>query len=146
MSIIYIVLGMLLMSLGINLILKGNKENNFYNRLENGEFKEYIKVKGTVIGNVAYYEDSYPDGTLKPGGAPVSPLVEYEVNGEKYEATNKNLSTGAELPEGTEVWVWYNKNNPKITHIEYDNSRISMRNIIGAFIVLIGIIVLLLVF
>lgn len=146
MNLIYIILGILLIFLGICLIKKSNTENNFYKRIEKGEFEEYIKVKGIVTGNVAYYEDSFSDGTLKPGGAPVSPVVEYEIDGEKYETTNKNLSTGAELPEGTEVWIWYNKNNPKITHIEYDYSKSSMQNIIGAFIIIIGMGVFLMAF
>lgn len=143
MNLLYFILGPLVILEGRKFIRKGKKENKFYKKLENGEFLEYNKVLGIVTGNATYHEDAFSNGALKPGGSPVTPIVEYEVNGEKYETINNGLSTGADLPMGTKMWVWYDKNNPKIAHLEFDRSSSSTRYILGTILILVGIVIFL---
>ena len=63
----------------------------------------------------------------------------YEVNGEKYETLNRILETGAELPVGTKVYVWYKKDNPNQAILGTELESYSFKKILGFLLVAIGI-------
>ena len=114
---IWLTLGIILVIIGVILLYKSSVLKDFYNNVRLGKVSEYKKVTGVVICDAYYARDSAE--TVKP----VTPIVEYEINGEKYEAQNSILKTGAELPVGTKVCVWYKKDNPRnaILGTELDN-------------------------
>ena len=114
---IWLILGIILVVFGIRHLYKGSLLKGFYDNIRDAKISEYKKVTGIVICDAYYASDSAE--VVKP----VTPIVEYEVNGEKYEAQNPILKTGAELPVGTKVCVWYKKDNPKnaILGNELDN-------------------------
>lgn len=114
---IWLILGIILVVFGVRHLYKGSLLKNFYDNVRGEKISEYKKVTGIVICDACYASD------LTDLTKPVTPIVEYEVNGEKYETQNPILRTGAELPVGTRVCVWYKKNNPSsaILGAELDN-------------------------
>lgn len=104
---IVLILGIILVIVGIRFLYKSSLLRNFYNSVKDGKRSEYKKITGTVICAACMADD------MLKVSKPTTPIVEYEVNGEKYEAQNPILETGAELPVGTRVCVWYRKNNPR---------------------------------
>ena len=114
---IWLILGIILVVFGVRHLYKGSLLKNFYDNVRGGKISEYKKVTGIVICDACYASD------LTDLTKPVTPIVEYEVNGEKYETQNPILRTGAELPVGTRVCVWYKKDNPSsaILGTELDN-------------------------
>lgn len=105
-----IVLGILFIIAGIFMLLKRNDKNKLYNRLKNGKADDYEETIGTVICD-AYKMSEGADGDSFY--KMITPIVEYEVNGEKYEGQNEQLSPNGELPVGTKMKVWYRKDNPQ---------------------------------
>lgn len=75
---------------------------------------------------------------------PVTPIVEYEVKGETYETMNPILETGAELPVGTKVYVWYKKDNPKQAILGTELESHSSSKFLGMLLIAFGIMLLLL--
>lgn len=104
---IWLILGIILVIFGVRNLYKSSLLKSFYDNVREGKRNEYKKITGIVICDACYASD------LADLTKPVTPIVEYEVNGEKYEAQNPILKTGAELPVGTRVCVWYKKDNPR---------------------------------
>jgi len=103
---IWLILGIILIIFGIRNLYKSSLLKKFYDKVRGGKINEYQKTTGIVICDAYYLSDSTEP--MKP----VTPIVEYEVNGEKYETQNPILETNAELPVGTRMCVWYRKDNP----------------------------------
>lgn len=114
---VLLILGIILVIIGVRLLYKGSLLKDFYNNVRNGKISEYKRTTGIVICDAYDIEDAAE--TVKK----VTPIVEYEVNGEKYETQNPVLKTGAELPVGTKMCVWYRKDDPRkaILSTELDN-------------------------
>ena len=51
---------------------------------------------------------------------PVTPIVEYEVNGEKYEVRRNSYNIGYEEEVGTKMTVWYNEKDPFVSVLDVD--------------------------
>ena len=102
-----ILLGIAAVIYGIYQIYSGILKKKFYEKLEKGYISEYNKTVGVVIC------DAYDADESTKLNKAVTPIVEYEVDGEKYEASNSILKTGAELPVGTKMYVWYKKDKPE---------------------------------
>lgn len=105
-----IILGILFIVVGIFMILKRNDKNRLFDKLLKGKAPEYEETVGTVICD-AYETRTTDDG---PSTRLITPIVEYEVNGEKYEGQNEQLSPNGELPVGLKMKVWYRKDNPRM--------------------------------
>lgn len=130
---IMLVIGLILIAIGILCLYKSSLTKYFYKNIENGKNQEYKKTVGVVICD-AY---SSSDTELNK---PVTPIVEYEVNGEKYETQNPILEIGAELPVGTKVYVWYKKNNPKVSVLGTELESHSFKSMLGILLIGFGII------
>lgn len=131
-----LIVGVILIIIGFISLYKGKLSKQFYQKIKNGKIKDYKKIVGTVICD-AYSIDSATD-LIKP----VTPIVEYKVNGETYETTNPILETGAELPVGTKVYVWYKKDNPKQAILGTELESHSFSKLLGILLIAFGIIFL----
>ena len=106
-------------------------------RIIKGQTGNFIKTTGVVIC------DAYDSHDATDINKPVTPIVEYEVNGEKYEAANSVLETGAELPVGYKVTVWYKKDNPKIAVLATDLANYYTYLFVATSLLIIGVMFLL---
>lgn len=105
-----IFLGIMFMVVGIFMFLKSNDKNKLFDKLEKGKLEGYEETIGTVICD-AYRMSEGADNEFYY--RMITPIVEYEVNGEKYEGQNEQLSHNGELPVGVKMRVWYRKDNPR---------------------------------
>lgn len=128
------IIGIVLILVGILFIKKGLSLKKFYGDLEDGKKSDYKKIIGTVICNAYSIDDATE--VLKS----VTPIVEYEVNGQKYETQNRVLETGAELPVGTKIYLWYKKDNPKQAILGLELNSVYFERRMGSFLIVIGII------
>ena len=106
-NMICLILGIILIIIGVRLLYKSSLLKDFYNNVRNGKISEYKRTTGIVICDAYDVEDA-TEAVKK-----VTPIVEYKVNGETYETQNPVLKTGAELPVGTKMCVWYRKDDPR---------------------------------
>lgn len=106
-------------------------------KITKGKNGDFIKTTGVVIC------DAYDSHDATDINKPVTPIVEYEVNGEKYEAANSVLETGAELPVGYKVTVWYKKDNPKIAVLATDLANYYTYLFVATSLLIIGVMFLL---
>ena len=127
---IILILGIIFVIVSFILFYKSIRLKHFNKNIENN--KDFNRTIGTVIC------DAYHISSATKINKPVTPIVEYEVNGEKYEAMNTNLETGAELPVGTKVVVWYRKDNPKISVLGSDLANYGIYILIGVFLLIFG--------
>lgn len=134
-----LIIGTILIVIGITSLYRSILSREFYRKLKDGHLKEYKKITGTVICDAYYAGDT---DVIKP----VTPIVEYEVNGKKYEAQNAILEVGAELPIGTKVYVWYKKDNPNQAILGTELESHLSRKILGITMLFFGIILILIGF
>ena len=132
-----LVLGIILIVIGIRKLYKSSLLREFYNTFKEGKRFEYKKIVGTVIAAGCYAED------LLEINKPSTPIVEYEVNGEKYEAQNPILETGAELPVGTKMYVWYKKDDPRIAVLSTELESYLTTRFIGITLIGFGLLFIL---
>lgn len=137
---IMIFVGIILIVSGILCLYKSMLHKEFYEKVQNGKLSEYQKTIGVVIC------DAYHISDVTEINKPVTPIVEYEVKGEKYEAQNPTLETGAELPVGTKVYVWYKKDNPKISILGTELDSYFSKKLSGFVLIAFGLIFVLLNF
>ena len=128
-----LIIGIVLIIIGFASLYKGRLSKEFYQNIKDGKMTEYKRIVGTVICD-AYSIQSASD-LIKP----VTPIVEYEVNGETYETMNPILETGAELPVGTKVYVWYKKDNPKQAILGTELESHSSSKFLGMLLIAFGI-------
>lgn len=128
-----LIMGILLIIFGILSFCKSHLRKNFYKKIKNNEIAGYKKTTGVVIC------DAYDITDVDEVAKPVTPIVEYEVNGEKYETQNPTLETGAELPVGTKVQVWYKKDNPIDSILGTELESHSFYTILGVLLVFFGL-------
>lgn len=128
-----LIVGVVLIIIGFTSLYKGRLSKEFYQNIKDGKMTDYKKIIGTVICD-AYAIESASD-LIKP----VTPIVEYEVNGETYETGNPILETGAELPVGTKVYVWYKKDNPKQAILGTELESHSSSKMLGILLIAFGI-------
>lgn len=128
-----LIIGIVLIIIGFTSLYKGRLSKEFYQNIKDGKMTEYKRIIGTVICD-AYSIRSATD-VIKP----VTPIVEYEVNGETYETMNPILETGAELPVGTKVYVWYKKDNPKQAILGTELESHSSSKFLGMLLIAFGI-------
>lgn len=133
-----LIIGIILIIFGILSLHKSSLTKKFYNSIKSGEKKEYKKTLGTVIC------DAYCISDATEIAKAVTPIVEYEVNGEKYETQNPILETGAELPVGTKVYVWYKKSDPKVAILGTQLGSHSFTKILGILLIFFGIMLVIL--
>lgn len=129
-----LIVGIILIITGFVSLYKGRMSKIFYQNIKAGKIKEYKKIIGTVIC------DAYDIESVSDLIRPVTPIVEYEVNGETYETMNPILETGAELPVGTKVYVWYKKDNPKKAILGTALENHLSRKLLGIILIAFGII------
>lgn len=98
-----IIICIIVLAFGIYMLIKGSIRMQLNNLLDKSGIESYNEITGTVVS------DAYLKGESKEL---VTPIVEYKVGNKIYEAQNRVLSLGAELPVGTKVNVWYSKSNP----------------------------------
>ena len=134
----FIFIGVLLIILGILFIIGSSEFLKFYKKLKNGKLSNYSKVVGVVICDAYSVHNS---GELIK---PVTPIVEYEVAGKKYEAMNSVLENDAELPVGTKVYVWYDKNNPAKYILGTETSNYLNYKLVGITMIFFGVLLVLL--
>ena len=128
-----LIIGIVLIIIGFISLYKSRLSKKFYQNIKDGKMSEYKRIVGTVICD-AYSIQSASD-LIKP----VTPIVEYEVNGETYETMNPILETGAELPVGTKVYVWYKKGNPKQAILGTELESHSSSKFLGILLIVFGI-------
>lgn len=134
MDILVLIFSIIGIMIGIYLMIKSNSLKDFYEKLEKGKVSEYKKIIGTVICDAYDVENS----AEIPSRRPVTPIVEYIVDGEKYETMNRILQTGAELPVGTRMYVWYKKDDPKQAILGTELKSFSFEKLFGAFLICFG--------
>jgi hypothetical protein len=127
---ILLIIGIFFVIAAFILFSKSIRLKHFNKNIENN--KDFNRTIGTVIC------DAYHINEATKINKAVTPIVEYEVNGEKYEAANSVLETGAELPVGVKVVVWYKKHNPKIAVLGSDLANYSIYILIGVFLLIFG--------
>ena len=93
----------------------------------------YKKTIGTVICNAYGIYDSTK--VIKA----VTPIVEYEVNGQTYEVQNEVLSSDAELKVGTKIYIYYNEKFPTMARISTDLTGVPISILVGNFLFWIGL-------
>jgi len=108
-----LVIGIFFVIIGIIMICIDLYTQKKYREIKKGKSDDYAETIGKVICNA--YAKTYVRTAF---GNPkdfkvVTPIVEYYVNGEKYEGQNDKLTTNGEIPEGTGVKVWYKKEKPE---------------------------------
>ena len=130
---IMLIIGMILNIIGILCLYKSSLTKDFYKKIKNGTNKEYKKTIGVVIC------EAYEISSVAEINKMVTPIVEYEVEGEIYEAQNPVLKIGGELPVGTKVYVWYKKNNPKIAVLGTELESYKYKKMIGILLIVFGI-------
>lgn len=128
-----LIIGIVLILIGFISLYKGRLSKEFYQNIKDGKMTQYKRIIGTVICD-AYSIQSASD-LIKP----VTPIVEYEVNGETYETMNPILETGAELPVGTKVYVWYKKGDPKQAILGTELESHSSSKFLGLLLIAFGI-------
>lgn len=128
-----LIIGIVLIIVGFTSLYKGRLSKEFYQNIKDGKMTQYKRIIGTVICD-AYSIQSASD-LIKP----VTPIVEYEVNGETYETMNPILETGAELPVGTKVYVWYKKDDPKQAILGTELESHSSSKFLGILLIAFGI-------
>lgn len=145
-----IIMTILLICGGLYLILGRHRIVKFHKRLENNQESEWENTIGHVVDTAYTYTvpDSSTDISLP--FKVITPIVEYEVNGKKYEGQNDRLATsnvkGASLPIGTEVKVYYSKNEPQKcvlkTYIDIEKKSYRTSVLLGTIAIIVGILVL----
>ena len=73
----------------------------------------YRECTGTIIG---FYKNSSEGAVGSYEGVSISPVVEYNVDGNKYEFIGKFYSTNMKI--GQSITVMYNPNNPSVASIK----------------------------
>lgn len=130
-----LIIGNIMVIAGIYFIIKSNAAKKFYREIKNNDnIAEYKKTVGTVICDA--YMPGEKDTTIKA----VTPIVEYIVDGEKYETMNRTLENGAELPVGTKMFVWYKKNRPNEAILGTELESATAEKIFGTILILLGIV------
>lgn len=133
-----LILGIVLLLSGITFLYRSRLSKKFYTNLKDGKIHDYEKVVGTVIC------DAYASDSRSNLAKPVTPIVEYIVNGEHYETQNAILETGAELPVGTKMYVWYQKENPSQAVLGTELENHSLQAMFGMLMLAFGVILVLL--
>lgn len=111
--------GLIFIILGLVALYKNIDYKLTYRKIKNS--KDYEKTIGTVICN------AYSTTNINQiNNRPTTPIVEFEVNGIKYETINRTLINGNQLPEGTKVYLWYKKDNPNEALLATDCSNNSL--------------------
>ena len=126
-----VVVGILFIVFGFIIILRGYSKNNYIRKIQNS--KNYEKTIGTVVCDAYHMHDSTEQMRA------VTPIVEYQVNGETYETCNSQFNTYGELPVDTKVYLWYNKNNPTEAVLGTELKSNLFYNIFGIYFILSGI-------
>ena len=134
---IWLILSIILICFGIRTLYKSSLAKKFYDNVKEEKISEFKKVTGVVICDAYNLIDS------TDFAKPVTPIVEYEVNGKKYEAQNSILKTGAELPVGTKVCVWYKKDNPKFAILGTELKNYYSIRLFGIIMITFGILFIL---
>lgn len=96
--------GLLFIILGLIALFKNFQYKILFIKIKNS--RNYEKTIGTVICN------AYSNSDLNTLERSITPIVEFEVEGVKYEAVNRSVGTHNELPEGTKLYLWYKKDDP----------------------------------
>ncbi len=137
MNILILTLVIIMIMIGIYFIIRANSLKNFYEKIKDGNISEYKKTVGIVVCDAYSIDDEKKVTKL------VTPIVEYTVNGEKYETMNRVLETGAELPVGTRLYVWYKKEDPKQAILGTELESSSFEKLAGVLLIWFGIVFLL---
>ena len=129
---IILLVGIILIIIGIFFLYKGSLRKSFYKKLADGKISEYKKTTGIVICDAYHVND-----TSEPVKN-VTPIVEYEVKGEKYETQNSLLKSDGEVPVGTKMCVWYKVSKPNIAILGSDIYNYYFKISLGIILVILG--------
>lgn len=130
----FILLGLTLISFGIVFMIGGVRQRRFYLNIARGKNENYGKTVGKAVGYV-HTADSH---IYNPQ---TSPVVLYQVDGQSYRGKNTILETGSGLPNGTEMYVWYEKDHPENCVLESDLETPKKRIGFGVIFMMMGLIV-----
>ena len=130
---IMLVIGIIFIIISLLVYLKANSFKKFKNALVSEDKKDFKKTVGTVICNAYHISDA------AELNKPVTPIVAYEVNGNKYEAQKATLSNDAELPVGTKIYLWYKKSDPNVAILGIDLDKDFKNKFLATALLVFGI-------
>lgn len=130
----FILLGLTLVLCGISFMIGGIRQRKFYLNIAREKNENYGKTVGKTVGYV-HTADSHIYNPI------TSPVVLYQVDGQSYRGENTILETGSGLPNGTEMYVWYEKDHSENCVLESDLDTPKKRIWFGVIFMMMGWIV-----
>ena len=145
-----ILIGLVFIFGGFYMILAKYNVVKFYKRLEYNQESEWENTTGRVVDTAYRYVGSSFADDNDPATKVMTPIVEYEVNGKKYEGQNDGLASsnvkGASLSIGTEVKVYYLKKEPQKcilkTYIDMTKKSYGKWVLFGIISIVVGVVLL----
>ena len=143
-----IMMGVMFIVAGAYMLYKSTSRNRLYKELKVNKLAEYKKTTGKVIANAFELgRKAYNTNSMGPNSRYTyyTPVVEYEVDGIKYESRNEQLSKRGKIPVGTEVKVYYKKDDPRMCVLETEMGQYKS-HWIEIVLFIVGIIVIIMSF